>query len=81
MLILENVKRKNELISADYSFSGYPGEKGSFVYDVKNDRYKSVKFPNEEEPEKMYGFGKVKYLIKQMIQYDNYPETVKCRWY
>lgn len=80
MLTLENVRKENSIISAEYCFSGYE-ERGNFSYDIKNGKFLDVAFGNIENPEEVYGFGKILYLVKQMIRYDKYPSSVKCRWY
>ena len=80
MLTLENVKKENNIISAEYCFSGYK-ERGFFSYDINQGKFNVLRFGDVEKPEEVYGFSKVKYLLKQMISYNNYPQTVSCRWY
>ena len=80
MLILENVKRDNNIITANYSFPGIEGS-GSFTYDIKTGKYKEVLFGDRKEPEKMYGFGHIKSLLRQMVAYDRYPERMSYGWY
>lgn len=80
MLTLENVRKENNFINADYWFSGYE-ERGSFSYDINKADFTKLVFGDVEKPEEVYGFSKLMYLIKQMISYDRYPPTVRCRWF
>ena len=80
MLILENVKKDNNSIKAEYRFPGIEGT-GTFVYDIKTGKYKEVVFGNRKNPEKMYGFGHIEPLLKQMVAYDRYPERMSYGWY
>ena len=45
------------------------------------EKIKEVVFEKRKEPEKMYGFGHIEPLLKQMVEYNRYPKRMSYGWY
>lgn len=81
MITLTNVKRTGDIISANYQYSGEK-DYGYIEYDVKLGKYVKVIYcESDAKYDGLYTFPKIMNLIKDMIKYDNYPETCHYYWY
>ena len=87
MLILENVKKIDNLISAEYYHYGVSGQKGYAVFDVNNKEIVEIEYSEADKESLMdsgaprYGFGHLIDAFLTMISYDKYPSTYKYSWY
>lgn len=81
MVTLEHVLKSGNFISADFFFNR-DSERGRAVYDIEKGEVVEATFDGRnifEEP--VYGFIHVIGLFRQMVEYNNYPETAHCMWY
>lgn len=82
MIVLENIVKNETIVSADYYYPDDPSDKGSFVYDLENDRYISKNYNCvDEKTDGIYGFGKTADAVKRLDKYNKWPSTYRYIWY
>ncbi len=81
MLRLENVKKDDNLITANFFFVG-EDEKGSVEYDIgKNKITKALYGDKDPLTDFVYGFGYIKQIFEMMVQNNKYPSDLTYEWY
>ena len=79
MLILENLKKMDDRIEADFYFPGSEN-RGSIVFDVINKDIISVECAGED-PKHIYGFRHLVNVLKMMVDNNKYPSRFEYYWY
>lgn len=79
MLILENVVKKDNKITANYSFPGIDVI-GDVVYDVQKSEISEAHF-GDYEPKEVYGFYHLKKALQMMVRYNKFPKRYEYFWY
>ena len=79
MLLLENLKKIDNRIIADFYF---PGSKysGSIVFDVQKKDIIEVKC-GDCDPKSIYGFRHLINVLKMMVDNNKYPSRFEYYWY
>lgn len=81
MLVLTNVKRIGDIISANYQYSGQT-DNGYIEYSVKLGKFTKIEYCElDKKNGAVYCFPKIMRLIEDMIKYDKYPRTCHYYWY
>lgn len=79
MLILENLKRIENRIVADFYFPGNEA-RGSVVYDIDSKDVIEVDC-GSKDPRSIYGFAHLVNVLKMMADNNKYPKTFEYYWY
>lgn len=83
MLVLENVKRENNIIDADFYFPDYEEDekyKGHVRYDISTGDYIDITYSGKERKSR-YGFSHLTLALQDMVRNGHYPETYTVRWF
>lgn len=79
MLLLENLKKIDDLIMADFYFPGSEA-RGSITFDVQKRDIVEANCGNRD-PNSIYGFMHLVDVLKMMIKHNKYPEKYEYFWY
>ncbi len=79
MLILENIRKKDDIIRADFSFPGIEGS-GSIVYDARKREVINAEF-GDKSPKEVYGFWHLVKVLNMMIDAGKFPTKYEYCWY
>ena len=81
MVVLDNVRKTDIEISADYYYQD-ESDKGHFVYDIKSGEIRDVSYNAEDTPRDVhYSFGHVRDACRLMLKANKYPKTLPYLWY
>ncbi|BAK46042.1 type I restriction-modification system methyltransferase subunit [Clostridium sp. SY8519] len=81
MIRLLNVKKIDNLIVGNYCYEDKK-DVGSFRYNIETDSYESVRYNAQDEKyNAAYGFGRIIQLLRQMVEYNTFPDHMVYMWY
>lgn len=78
MITLINLRKKGNIIEADYYHEDKKDELGHFKYDVNNGKYIDVNYAGGS---KQYGFVHIENDLKLLIRHNVFPEKRVILWY
>ena len=79
MLILDNLKKRENRITADYYFPGNE-VKGNVTYDTQKKEVVEVAC-GDRKPETIYGFTHLVKVLEMMTDNNKYPDPFEYYWY
>lgn len=82
MIALENVKKKENRIEADFWYPSHPDDWGHLSYDITREEINHVDMPKHSKGTvHSYQFGKVLFALKKMVRYNKFPSPYYYFWY
>lgn len=82
MVVLENAKKENNIVTANFWYSGNKDDRGYFAYSIDREKFIQLSLPAADHGDKLsYSFGKVKAALRNMIEHDKYPSSYHYMWY
>lgn len=82
MLNLENVKRKDNIITAEYYPEGNKADKGFIEYDITKNKVSNYVYSERDKETEMHSyFKKAVNAIEDMIEENNIQNSKLIMWY
>lgn len=82
MIILEKIRKKDNIIECDYRNVDCGDQiLGHVKYDITNKKYIDITYSESQDEELHIGFSHIERALERMLSINKFPETYHIVWY